>query len=251
MRLVGQPDLLQRDRDLHAVRRGKRIKLQQVGRACAGQRAVIGNADRSAIRPPQLLFCVDWPRTMGNLEIVRRTCRACDRTTCAIRCLEGDDRIRAAESEAVADRGAHLAFAGHVRRNVKIAVGVPGRVVRGGRDYALADGHHAGDHFQRPGCAHAVGVHGFRRRYRQLVGVCAEHFPDRARLGLVVGLGAGAMRVHVVDILRRKSGVGETGAHRRRRALRAWAPRCRWHRPTGPHPASSARIGAPRALACS
>ena len=85
------------------------------------------------------------------------------------------------------------------------------------RHDAVADRHHAGDHFQRAGRAHAVGMHRFGRRDRQPVGMVAEDALDAARLDLVVGLGAGAMRVDVVDVLRGEPGVGEAEAHRRRR----------------------------------
>ena len=63
--------------------------------------------------------------------------------------------------------------------------------------------------------AHAMCVHRLGRGDRERVRVRAEHAPDRRRLDLVVGLGAGAVRVEVVDILRMEPGIGEAVAHRR------------------------------------
>ena len=104
-----------------------------------------------------------------------------------------------------------LRSAGDIGRDVEVALGVLFAVVRRRRHDAVADRHDAGDQFQRAGSAHAMGVHRLGRGHRQRVGVLAEDAADRLRLDLVIILGAGAMRVEVVDVFGREAGIGEAG----------------------------------------
>src|SRR5262245_5011801 len=120
--------------------------------------------------------------------------------------LEGDDRVGAAEGEAVADGGAHLALPRRVRRHVEGAVWIASGVVCGWRDNAVPDRHHAGDHFDRSRRTHAMRMHRLGGRYRQPVGMSTERLPDGTRLDLVVRLRAGAVGVDIVHVLGRKAG---------------------------------------------
>ena len=69
-------------------------------------------------------------------------------------------------------------------------------------------------HFERAGGAKRVADHGLGRRDRELWRVRPERLMQRLGLGLVVGGGAGAVSVDVLDICGREFRVGKRVAHR-------------------------------------
>ena len=79
----------------------------------------------------------------------------------------------------------------------------------------------------------------------------AEGAADRLRFQQVIVFGAGAMGVDVVDVFRRETGIGEAGGASPQTGPSTVGATMSVASPDMPAPASSARIGAPRATACS
>ena len=121
--------------------------------------------------------------------------------------LDDDARIVTAEAERIGDGDAHWRVYCNVGGDVQIAVGVGLLVADGGRDDFLAGRHGAGDGLN--GCRAAQQMTGHRLGRGHMHALCrlAQRLPDGDGLVLLIERRGRAMRVDVVDILRRQSGI--------------------------------------------
>ncbi len=139
-----------------------------------------------------------------------------------LRCLLQDHRADGAgEAEAVHDRAAHLGpprlAGGRHAQRVEVPGDAPGR---GGEVQVRVDGagaqlqHRLDDADDAGGRLHVAQVGLHRRGEHGVVGGVrlGEHVPDGAELDRVAERGAGAVRLHVLDVLGGEAGRGQRGA---------------------------------------
>src|SRR5450432_3182345 len=93
-------------------------------------------------------------------------------------------------------------FPRHVRYVIQIALRIRIEEIRRRRNDSLAQRADDGDEFDGAGCPERMAMHGFGRRYRELVGVRAEYTADGPGFGRIVGWRAGAVRIDVADVFR-------------------------------------------------
>src|SRR5580700_10900775 len=113
-------------------------------------------------------------------------------------------RVETAEGEGVGERGAQRLPARLVGHVVEIAGRIGAEVVDGRRNDAVAQRHDDRNRLERAGGAERVSHHRLRRRDGEPPGVRAERRVQRRGLGRVVGGGTGAVRVDMVDRVRRQ-----------------------------------------------
>ena len=112
-----------------------------------------------------------------------------------------------AESEGVGHGGPHRCLPGHIGHEVKVALGIGGLVVDGGRNDTLLDGEHGEDGLDPPCASQEVTCHGLGGADRQLVCMLPEDRFDGLGLRFVVQLGGCAVGVDVSDVVEIRGGM--------------------------------------------
>ena len=131
--------------------------------------------------------------------------------------LYNDTGIVSAETEGVAQCGAHGALLclveGEVKFVVDVGVFVAFLMVDGGRHDVFLHGHEAEEGFHGSGCAEQVTRHGLGGADVELVGMLAEHFLNGFHFGNVAHGSGGAVHIDVVDVFGLHAGVAEGFFH--------------------------------------